>query len=67
MTCKPAAMCATVATTSFWLGRRRSHAGWIVGIGQVFLEMIKFVYLNTCHVDQSNVKACSETLAGLLR
>ncbi|CAE7525967.1 BTBD2 [Symbiodinium natans] len=24
---------------------------------EVFLEMIKFVYLNTCHVDQSNVKA----------
>eukprot|EP00929_Paragymnodinium_shiwhaense_P115444 TRINITY_DN8431_c0_g2_i1.p1 TRINITY_DN8431_c0_g2~~TRINITY_DN8431_c0_g2_i1.p1 ORF type:complete len:813 (-),score=143.84 TRINITY_DN8431_c0_g2_i1:712-3150(-) len=24
---------------------------------EIFLEMIKFVYLNTCHVDQSNVKA----------
>ncbi|CAE7243245.1 Klhl7, partial [Symbiodinium sp. CCMP2592] len=24
---------------------------------EVFLEMIRFVYLNTCHVDQSNVKA----------
>ena len=24
---------------------------------QVFLEMIRFVYLNTCHVDQGNVKA----------
>ncbi|CAE7180010.1 ppiA, partial [Symbiodinium pilosum] len=23
---------------------------------EVFLEMIKFVYLNTCHVDQANVK-----------
>lgn len=24
---------------------------------EVFLEMIRFVYLNTCHVDQGNVKA----------
>ncbi|CAK0904354.1 unnamed protein product [Prorocentrum cordatum] len=36
----------------------RSHAGVTVrDEPEVFLEMIKFVYLNTCHVDQSNVKA----------
>lgn len=24
---------------------------------EVFLEMMRFIYLNTCHVDQNNVKA----------
>eukprot|EP00971_Amphidinium_carterae_P023094 455634-Amphidinium_carterae.1 len=28
---------------------------------EVFIELIKFVYMNTCHVDQANVKALMQS------
>lgn len=46
----------TVAVT----GVPVSEKPWEVTVDdepEVFLEMIRFVYLNTCHVDQGNVKA----------